>query len=62
MNSGRRAVAAVCSAMGSADQFMRYAAEALRAAALARAEKERLALIELAQTWVEAALRSVPQS
>ena len=48
--------------MGSPDQFMRYAAEALAAAELARAERERLALLELARTWVHAALVSAEQA
>ena len=48
--------------MGSPDHFMRYASEALRAAELARAERDRLALIELARTWVEAALVSAQRA
>ena len=48
--------------MGSPDQFMRYAAEALHAAELARAERERLALLELARTWVHAALVSAERA
>jgi hypothetical protein len=39
-------------------QFRRYAEEALRSAVQSKTEKERVALLELARTWMHAATAS----
>jgi hypothetical protein len=44
--------------MEQADQFRQYAEEAMRWARQSTSEKERLALIELARTWTQAAQQS----
>jgi hypothetical protein len=46
--------------MSEAIQFRQYADEALRWAAKAATEKERLPLMELARTWMQAATASEP--
>jgi hypothetical protein len=42
--------------MSKADEFRQYAEEAMRWAHRSKNEKERLALLELARTWMQAAL------
>jgi hypothetical protein len=42
-------------AMSKGDEFRQYAEEALRWAKQSKTEKEKLALIDLARTWTEAA-------
>jgi hypothetical protein len=42
--------------MSKADEFRQYADEAMRWAHRSKNEKEKLALIELARTWMQAAL------
>jgi hypothetical protein len=42
--------------MSKADEFRQYANEAMRWARRSKNEKEKLALIELARTWMQAAL------
>ena len=44
--------------MSEADQFQRYAQEALLWASQSKTEKEKRALLELARTWSQAALES----
>jgi hypothetical protein len=44
--------------MSKADEYRRYADEALRWAAGAKTEKEKQALLDLARTWNDAALQS----
>ena len=44
--------------MEKADQFRQYAEEAMRWARQSTTEKEKLALIELARTWTQAAQHS----
>ena len=44
--------------MFKADQFRQYAEEAIRRAVQSNNEKERLALMELARTWTQAAAAS----
>jgi hypothetical protein len=44
--------------MSSADQFRRYADEALRRAMQCQTEKERRALFDLALSWTQAALKA----
>jgi hypothetical protein len=44
--------------MSEADQFRQYAQEAMRWARQAKTEKEKRALLELARTWLQAALES----
>jgi hypothetical protein len=44
--------------MEQADQFRQYAEEAMRWARQCTTEKEKLALIELARTWTQAAQQS----
>jgi len=44
--------------MSKADQFRQYAEEAMRWARQSKTEYEKLALIELARTWTQAAQRS----
>jgi hypothetical protein len=44
--------------MSKADQFRQYAEEAMRWARQSKTENEKEALIELAQTWTQAAQRS----
>jgi hypothetical protein len=55
------AVLAVDQALGTAvskaDEFRRYAEEALRWAEQSKTEKEQIALIELARTWTQAAVQ-----
>jgi ketosteroid isomerase-like protein len=46
--------------MSEAIEFRQYADEALRWAAKAATEKERLPLMELARTWMQAATASEP--
>jgi hypothetical protein len=41
-------------------QFRQYADEALRWAVQSKTEKERVALLELARTWMDAATASEP--
>jgi hypothetical protein len=41
--------------MSKADEFRQYANEAMRWANRSKNEKEKLALIELARTWMQAA-------
>jgi hypothetical protein len=41
-----------------ADEFRQYAAEALRAAAESSSDQEKQALIKLARTWSQAAMRA----
>ena len=56
-----RRVLAVDQALGTAvskaDEFRRYAEEALRWAEQSKTEKEQIALIELARTWTQAAVQ-----
>jgi hypothetical protein len=42
--------------MSKADEFRQYAKEAMRWAHRSKSEEEKLALIELARTWTQAAL------
>ena len=42
--------------MSKADEFRQYANEAMRWAHRSKNEREKLALIELARTWMQAAL------
>jgi hypothetical protein len=42
--------------MSKADEFRQYAKEAMRWAYRSKNEKEKLALIELVRTWMQAAL------
>jgi hypothetical protein len=44
--------------MSEADQFQRYAQEALLWASQSKTEKEKRALLELARTWSQAALET----
>jgi hypothetical protein len=44
--------------MLNAEQFWQYAEEAMRRADQSQNEKEKLALIELARTWTQAAMAS----
>ena len=44
--------------MSKADQFRQYAEEAMRWARQSKTENEKLALVELARTWTQAAQRS----
>jgi hypothetical protein len=44
--------------MSKADQFRQYAEEALRCARQSKTEKEKQAYIELARTWMQAAVQS----
>ena len=44
--------------MPTADQFWQFAEEAMRRALLSKSEIEKQALIDLAHTWTQAALRS----
>jgi hypothetical protein len=44
--------------MSNAEQFWQYAEEAMRRADQSQNEKEKLALIELARTWTQAAMAS----
>ena len=50
--------------MSKADDFRKYAEEAMRGAIHATSEKDKNAFIELARTWTQAALRmeGAPQS
>ena len=43
--------------MSKADEFRRYAEEALRGVEQSKTEKEQIALIELARTWTQAAVQ-----
>jgi hypothetical protein len=44
--------------MSTADEFWQYAEEAMLRASRSTVEKERLALMDLARTWTQAALHS----
>jgi hypothetical protein len=44
--------------MQTADQFWQFAEEAMRRVLLSKSEIEKQALMDLAQTWAQAALRS----
>jgi hypothetical protein len=44
--------------MSKADDFRQYADEALRSANEAKSEKQKQALIDLARTWTQAALKA----
>jgi hypothetical protein len=44
--------------MSKADQFRQYAEEAMRWARQSKTENEKQALLDLARTWTQAALRS----
>jgi hypothetical protein len=44
--------------MSQADEFRRYADEAMRWACHSKTDKEKRDLLDLARTWTEAALRS----
>ena len=44
--------------MSTADQFWQFAEEAMRRALLSKSEIEKQALMDLAHTWTQAALRS----
>jgi hypothetical protein len=44
--------------MSRADDFRQYAAEALRSANETKSEKQKQALIDLACTWAQAALKA----
>jgi hypothetical protein len=46
--------------MSQADEFRQYAEEAMRDAYQSKSEKEKEALIDLAHTWAQAALRCGP--
>jgi hypothetical protein len=43
--------------LAAADEFRQYAEEALRWAAQSKDEKEKQALIDLARTWMQAAVK-----
>ena len=44
--------------MSKADEFWKYAEEAMRCASESKSDKEKEALIDLALTWMNAAIRS----
>ena len=44
--------------MSKADDFRQYADEALRSATKSRSETQKQALIDLARTWMQAALKA----
>jgi hypothetical protein len=48
--------------MSEADQFRKYADEALRWAVKSTTEKERRNLLDLARTWSQAAIASEPHT
>ena len=48
--------------MSQADEFRQYAEEAMRDAYQSKSEKEKEALIDLAHTWAQAALRIGPET
>jgi hypothetical protein len=58
MSNTRSLVARRRVSMFKADQFRQYAEEAIRRAVESKNEKERLALMELARTWTQAAAGS----
>jgi hypothetical protein len=48
--------------MSEADQFRQYADEAMSWAIHSKTEKEKASLLELARTWMRAAIASDPHS
>jgi hypothetical protein len=46
--------------MSEADEFRKYAEEALRSALRSTTDKERVPLMQLARTWTQAAAASEP--
>jgi hypothetical protein len=44
--------------MSKADDFRQYADEALHSASETKSEKQKQALIDLARTWIQAALKA----
>jgi adenosyl cobinamide kinase/adenosyl cobinamide phosphate guanylyltransferase len=44
--------------MSKADDFWQYAEEALRSATKSKSERQKQALVDLARTWMQAALKA----